>query len=166
MPETGEAPSAAPDPAPAPETAQSWLFCVRAGAGRYAFDAGLVTEVIRLGPLTRLPGAPPALPGVFTHRGEVLAVLDLCRMLSLPGAPLGLGTRAAVLRVGAWRLALIADAVLGLLQLPAAGSESPPAEGGPASRWLRAVVREGEGGIALLDLPALVQAARERSLSP
>jgi len=166
MPEPREAPSAAPDPAPASASAEGWLFCVRAGAGRYGFDAGLVAEVVRLGPLTRLPGAPPALPGVFTHRGEVLAVLDLCQVLGLPAAALGLGARVAVLRFGAWRLALLADAVLGLVQVPPAGREPPPAEGGPAARWLRAVGRVGQGSLAILDLPALVEAARQRSFAP
>ncbi len=162
MPEHREAPSAAPDPA----SGEAWLFCVRAGAGRYGFDAGLVAEVVRLGPLTRLPGAPPALPGVFTHRGEVLAVLDLCQVLGLPAAALGVGTRVAVLRVGAWRLALLADAVLGLVQVAPGEREPPPAEGGPAARWLQAVGRAAEGDLAILDLPALVQAARQRSFAP
>jgi purine-binding chemotaxis protein CheW len=162
MPEPREAPSVAPEPAPG----EGWLFCVRAGAGRYGFDAGLVSEVVRLGPLTRLPGAPAALPGVFTHRGEVLAVLDLCQVLGLPAAPLGVGSRVAVLRIGAWRLALLADAVLGLAQVPAAEREPAPAQGGPAGRWLRAVGRAGAEPVAILDLAALVQDARQRSFAP
>ncbi|HEY6106658.1 MAG TPA: chemotaxis protein CheW, partial [Anaeromyxobacteraceae bacterium] len=57
--------------------AEARLFGIRLLGGRYAFEASLVREVVRLGPLTRLPAAPSFLPGVFTHRGEVLAVLDL-----------------------------------------------------------------------------------------
>jgi purine-binding chemotaxis protein CheW len=163
MAEPSDAPRAE---APAPAPGDAWLFCVRAGGGRYAFEAGLVTEVIRLGPLTRLPGAPAFLPGVFTHRGEVLAVLDLCQALSLPAAALGLATRAAVIRVGEWRLALVADAVEGLVSLPRRSLDPAPAASGPASAWLTAVGRDGRGPIAVLDLPRLVAAARERSLSP
>ena len=55
---------------------EDWFFCLRLLGGRYAFEAALVSEVVRLGPLTRLPAAPPFLTGVFTHRGEVLPVLD------------------------------------------------------------------------------------------
>lgn len=161
-----DAPCAVPDPAAAAAADEAWLFCVRAGAGRYGFDAALVSEVVRLGPLTRLPGAPAALPGVFVHRGEVLAVLDLCRALGLPAAVQGLGARVAVLHVGAWRLALLADAVLGLARVPASDREPPPAEGGPAARWLQAVGRTAEGTLAVLDLAALVGAVRERSLAP
>jgi purine-binding chemotaxis protein CheW len=161
MAEPREAPSAEP---PAPGPADAWLFCVRAGGGRYAFDAALVGEVIRLGTLTRLPGAPAFLPGVFTHRGEVLAVLDLCQALSLPAAALGASTRAAVVRVGEWRLALVADAVEGLAQIQRRSLDAPPAGGGPAAAWLTAVGHDGRGPVAILDLPRLVAAARERSL--
>lgn len=48
-------------------------------------------------------------------------------------------------------------------------SDAPRAEApapGPASAWLTAVGRDGRGPIAVLDLPRLVAAARERSLSP
>ncbi len=160
MAEPREAPSAAPV---APVEAR--LFCVRAGGGRYAFDAALVSEVVRIGPLTRLPGAPPALPGVFTHRGEVLAVLDLCQVLGLSPVTPGANTRVAVLRVGPWRLALLADAMEGLCA-PEGDLEAPPAEGGVASAWLTAVTRDARGPLAVLDLARLVQAARARSVEP
>jgi purine-binding chemotaxis protein CheW len=163
MAEPSDAPRAAPI-APAPGDA--WLFCVRAGGGRYAFDAALVSEVVRLGTLTRLPGAPSFLPGVFTHRGDVLAVLDLCQALSLPAAALGASARAAVLRVGEWRLALLADAVEGLAAVPARTLEAPPAGSGPATPWLTAVGRDRRGPIAVLDVARLVAAARDRSLGP
>lgn len=163
MAEPREAPSAAPS-APGPRDAG--LLCVRAGPGRYGFDAGLVGEVVRLGPLTRLPGAPAFLPGVFTHRGEVLAVLDLCQALSLPPASVGVSARAAVIRVGEWKLALLADAIEGLVAVPGRSLEAPPSGASPAAAWLSAVYRDGRGPIAVLDLPRLVAAARDRSRAP
>jgi len=161
MSEPGEASRATP---PSPGDAR--LFCVRAGGGRYAFDASLVGEVVRLGPLTRLPGAPSHLPGVFTHRGEVLAVLDLCRVLSLPAAARAASSRVAVLEVGEWRLALLADAIEGLTAVPRRAMGPAPAGAGPAAAWLTGVARDGRGPVAVLDLPRLVAAARERSVGP
>ena len=67
--------------APAGAGQEAWFFCLRLLGGRYAFEAPLVTEVVRLGPLTRLPAAPSFLPGVFTHRGEVLPVLDIGQLV-------------------------------------------------------------------------------------
>lgn len=151
-------------PGPGPAHGEQWLFCVRVGGSRYAFDAGLVTEVVRVGPLTRLPAAPPFLPGVFAHRGEVLAVLDLARLLGPRPVAMGASTRAAVVRAGPWHLALVADAVEGLSAVSSV--EPPPAEGGEAAPWLTAVAEDEAGPMGVLDLPGLVASARARSGVP
>lgn len=149
--------------APAPAAA---LFAVRAGPGRYAFDPVLVEEVVRLGPLTRLPVAPSFLPGVFAHRGRVLAVLDLSQLLGQPPVVVGPGTRAVLVRAGPFEVALIADAVLGPCTVDAgdAAPASVPGEGGPEVAFLSAVARDERGPLSVLDLPRLVEAARGRSL--
>jgi len=151
-------------PGPAPATGEQWLFSVRVGASRYAFDAGLVSEVVRVGPLTRLPAAPAFLPGVFAHRGEILAVLDLARLLGPRPVAMGASTRAAVVRAGPWHLALVADAVEGLSAV--SGLEPPPADGAVAAPWLTAVAQDAAGPLAVLDLPSLVASARARSGGP
>jgi chemotaxis signal transduction protein len=145
-----------PEAAPAAD-----LFAVRAGADRWAFDPGLVAEVVRLGPLTRLPMAPPFLAGVFAHRGQVLAVLDLSQLLGQAPVALGPGTRAAVVRAGPFEVALVADDLLGLC---AVEPDSTLAEGGPAAPFRCGWARDGLGPLAVLDLPRLVESARARSL--
>jgi len=159
MAEPREAPSAPEGALPAEEAR---LFCLRVGTSRYAFDAGLVAEVIRLGPLTRLPAAPPFLPGVFAHRGEVLALLDLSRLLGQPPASLAAGARAVVIRSGVWSLALVADAVEGLSAVARTALEPPPADGAGAD-LVAAVARDARGPLAVLDLPRLVASARSWS---
>lgn len=44
---------------------------------RYAVDLALVREVLTLGPVTRVPGAPGGVVGAAAVRGRVLAVVDL-----------------------------------------------------------------------------------------
>jgi purine-binding chemotaxis protein CheW len=151
--------------APAPGASEAWLFCLRILGGRYAFEAGLVTEVVRLGPLTRLPSAPAFLPGVFTHRGEVLPVLDMNQLLGQQPVAIRGSTRAAVVRSGPWKVAVLAEQVEGLLSVRREALETPPAgaAGGPAE-FLSAVTRDRRGEIAVLDLPRLVDAARARSV--
>src|SRR5512137_1714183 len=95
--------------------ADAWFFCLRIMGGRYAFEAPLVTEVVRLGPLTRLPAAPPFLPGVFTHRGEVLAVLDPAQLMGLSSIPIRPSTRAAIVWCDPWKVAVVADDIEGLV---------------------------------------------------
>lgn len=144
--------------------AETWLFGIRLLGGRYAFEAPLVSEVVRLGPLTRLPAAPSFLPGVFTHRGEVLAVLDLAQLLGQGAVTIRPATRAAIVWCEPWKVAVVAEDVEGLIAVERRHLEAPPAEGGGVSEFVTAVGRDQQGTVAVLDLPRLVQAARARSV--
>lgn len=146
---------------PAPD---AWFFCLRLLGGRYAFEAPLVTEVVRLGPLTRLPAAPSFLPGVFTHRGEVLPVLDVAQLVGQGAVTIRASTRAAIVHCGPWKVAVVSDGVEGLVAIPRRALEAPPAESSGVAEFLSAVGRDGEGSVAILDLPRLVETARARAV--
>jgi chemotaxis signal transduction protein len=51
---------------------------------RYAIELNQVAEAVRLERCTPVPGSPPLFAGVINLRGELLAVLDLARLLALP----------------------------------------------------------------------------------
>lgn len=53
------------------------LLTFRWGDEHYALPLGLVREVVRLGRMTPVPGAPRALLGAMVLHGEVLAVADV-----------------------------------------------------------------------------------------
>jgi purine-binding chemotaxis protein CheW len=143
---------------------EAWFFCLRILGGRYAFEALLVTEVVRLGPLTRLPAAPAFLPGVFTHRGEVLPVLDIGQLVGQGSIAIRASTRAAVVHCGPWKVAVISDGLEGLVVIPSHQLEPPPAESSGMAEFLSGVARDKHGTIAVLDLPRLVEAARSRAV--
>jgi purine-binding chemotaxis protein CheW len=143
---------------------EAWYFCLRLMGGRYAFEAPLVIEVVRLGPLTRLPAAPSFLPGVFTHRGEVLPVLDIGQLVGQGAVPIRSSTRAAIVHCGPWRVAVVSEGVEGLVSIPRRQLEPPPAESAGLAEFLSAVGRDKAGTIAILDLPRLVEAARHRAI--
>jgi purine-binding chemotaxis protein CheW len=143
---------------------EAWFFCLRILGGRYAFEAPLVTEVVRLGPLTRLPGAPSFLPGVFTHRGEVLPVLDIGLLVGQGAVAIRASTRAAVVHCGPWKVAVISDGLEGLVAIPRRQLEPPPAESSGMAEFLSGVARDRHGMIAVLDLPRLVEVARSRAV--
>jgi purine-binding chemotaxis protein CheW len=142
----------------------AWYFCLRLLGGRYAFEAPLVTEVVRLGPLTRLPAAPSFLPGVFTHRGEVLPVLDIAQLVGQGSVTLRASTRAAIVHSGPWKVAVISESVEGLVSLPRRSIEAPPAESTGMAEFLTGVGRDRIGTVALLDLARLVETARHRAV--
>ncbi|HET6412604.1 MAG TPA: chemotaxis protein CheW [Anaeromyxobacter sp.] len=143
---------------------EDWFFCLKLLGGRYAFEAALVSEVVRLGPLTRLPAAPPFLTGVFTHRGEVLPVLDVGQLVGQGAIPVKASTRAAIVHSGPWKVALLSEAVEGLIALPRRSLEPPPAESAGVAEFLSGVAQDKKGAVAILDLPRLVEAARARAV--
>ena len=143
---------------------EAWFFCLRILGGRYAFEAPLVTEVVRLGPLTRLPAAPSFLPGVFTHRGEVLPVLDIGQLVGHASIPIRPSTRAALVHCGPWKVAVVSESVEGLVAIPRRALEAPPAESTGVAEFLSAVGRDRHGPVAILDLPRVVETARARAV--
>ncbi len=81
------------------------------GASWYAVPAERAAEVVSFPELTRVPGAPSHLLGVFAHRGEVIPVVDLSL---LTGAKPEKTRRAVLLRLGKGALALTASKVAGV----------------------------------------------------
>jgi len=140
-----------------------WYFCVRLLGARYAFTASLATEVVRLGPVTRLPGAPSFLPGVFQHRGEVLAIFDVAQLVGERPTPVSGGSRVVLVQSGPYRLALAAEAVEGLAQIADDKLEPAPRGNGGLLEFVEKLGVDGRGPIAVLDLERLIEAARERS---
>jgi purine-binding chemotaxis protein CheW len=120
--------------------------------------------VVRLGPLTRLPAAPSFLPGVFTHRGEVLPVLDIAQLVGQGSVPIRPSTRAALVHCGPWKVAVVSEAVEGLVAIPRRALEPPPSESSGVAEFLPAVGRDAAGPVAILDLPRLVETARARAV--
>ncbi|HVO19482.1 MAG TPA: chemotaxis protein CheW [Anaeromyxobacter sp.] len=147
-----------------PRGQDAWFFSLRILGGRYAFEAALVTEVVRLGPLTRLPAAPSFLPGVFTHRGEVLPVLDIGQLVGQGSIPVRASTRAAIVHCGPWKVAVVSEAVEGLVAIPRRAVEPPPAESSGVAEFLAGVAQDRKGAVAILDMPRLVEAARARAV--
>jgi purine-binding chemotaxis protein CheW len=81
------------------------------GASWYAVPAERAAEVVSFPELTRVPGAPAHLLGVFAHRGEVIPVVDLS---SLVGTKPEATRRAVLLRLAKGSLALTASKVAGV----------------------------------------------------
>lgn len=84
------------------------------GGARYAVDTDWVAEACALPPLTALPGLPTHVAGVAAFRGQVLAVLELRALLSLPVIRLAEPTALVVLRGESMEFALLADAIVGV----------------------------------------------------
>lgn len=141
-PSTLLASTASPQPQPAPpdfasarsatgSTARIMrILLVEAGGGIYGIESSEVREIVTLGPVTRLPGAPTFVRGLTNLRGTVLTVADLSARLTgrptaTPEAP------AVVVQASGRLLALQVEDVHEVHVLEDAGVEPAPA-GAPA----------------------------------
>jgi purine-binding chemotaxis protein CheW len=122
------------------------------GSSLYGVPADTASEVVNVPALTRVPGAPAHLLGVFAHRGEVLPVVDLSR---LTGKPLEESARrAVVVRTPRGAVALTATKVLGVSQL--AGSFDRLGETG-VHQHLRGPAHAEQGEVAVIDTQTFVE---------
>jgi purine-binding chemotaxis protein CheW len=123
---------------------------VRAGGEHYALPVEGVREIARRDRVTAVPGAPPAVLGVWNLRGDVVAAVDLAAILGL--APDDGKGRIVVVEDGDRRAGLAVEEVLDVEALPAV---LEPVE----SRYLAGAALVDRTRVGVIDLPALLAAA-------
>ena len=144
------------DDVDAPVDAVAEHVVLRVGGSRYAVPATAVAEVVEVPVLTRVPGLPGWVVGVANWRGHVLPVIDLKPLLGVVPAALPSSARVVVV-VDETEVGIVADAVLGLVDVPVELPELPPALGLLGSGLLLGVVDVGAGGpLAVVSTDALL----------
>jgi purine-binding chemotaxis protein CheW len=139
-----------------PSTAPHWLTFQLDGQA-YAAPLAQVSEVIRMGEVTPVPGAAADLLGVRHLRGRVVPVLDGRRRLGLaPHDADGDSVRVVMLTHAAHWIGLRVDAV-GELLLPSDAAIAPPPPGRAARTDdpVTGVLPWKGGFVALLDVRRL-----------
>jgi chemotaxis signal transduction protein len=126
------------------------FLLVTAGGCRVALPVAQLEAVTDAGEIAALPVAEPSMVGVTTVRGETLPVISLARLLGAVALP---ESGAFVLvNAGGARICLVVEQAETLSR----GDVMPlPADG--AMPWARAVLRDGEALVPLLDLEALAE---------
>jgi purine-binding chemotaxis protein CheW len=122
----------------APESSAGNAMLLGIGGSTYAIPVAAVREIVRLPPVTRVPGLPTFVTGLTNVRGRVLAVLDLRPLLNVEaprGDRLVIIDRAdtvfplsPVVNTAAGRgvIGLVVDSALDLVALPEGGLEPLP----------------------------------------
>ena len=144
--------------------AEREFFFFRLGELRLAVPSENVREVIRSGPLTPLPRAPPFILGVCGHRGEVLPVLDLLRFLGKGESRAHARARLFVGTAGTYVTGVVADTVVGLKRLPLAEILPPPLGGEISPEHCLGVWIQGQEVTLLLHFTKVLQTARQRAV--
>jgi len=111
------------------------------GDERYAIEMRFVREVTKLVEYAPVPGVPRYILGVTNLRGELLLVIDPRRLLGLPERGLTDLGRLIVLGEERIELGLVADAALGMLDVPTREVLAAP-DGLGGRGYLRGVTKD------------------------
>lgn len=90
------------------------------GGERYAVETRWVREVLPAKEITLLPGTPAWVLGIMNVRGQVLAVLDLRKILQIPGGGISDLNKVLIWRGHGREVGVLADAIAGVRHLPLA----------------------------------------------
>jgi purine-binding chemotaxis protein CheW len=153
---TARAGEAGVTPQTTTDAAVQFVVCVVADE-RYGIEVGRVREIIRLPPITALPGADRSFSGVVNLRGRVIPVMDLRQRFGLPAVPATRLSRIVVADVDGAQVGLVVDAVNEVARIAQSAIEpTPTLTAGPAAEHLTGIARVDDGLIIVLDLEHLL----------
>jgi purine-binding chemotaxis protein CheW len=124
---------------------------------RYALPIDVVQEIQQIVLLSELPDASPAVAGVINLRGQVVPALDLRKLVGVPSKDYDLQTPMIFARTSQGVVALIADAVEDVVDVPP-GSVQAPSKVYQLADKLLGVCRLGDTLVFIFDIDALVPA--------
>ena len=102
------------------------LVVFKIGEEEFGVEINQVREIVRLVPITPVPRAPAFVEGVVNLRGQILAIVELSKKLSLQANPRSEKTRIVVVEVGENTVGMIVDEVTEVLRLPGENIDRTP----------------------------------------
>lgn len=144
------------------------LVCFRLHAQELAVEITEVKETMVVRPITRVFLAPPHLAGIINLRGDIVAIIDLGRLIGLGPADIRDASRIVIVRHGDVRAGIVVDELAELRAVPRRAIEPPPATLSPdEAALLRGVITtQGGAPVGLLHVPSLLDPERLRLRSP
>jgi purine-binding chemotaxis protein CheW len=131
---------------------------------RYALHLSVVERIVRAVEVTPLPRAPEIIVGVINIQGTVVPVVNMRRRFRIPERELLLVDHLVIARTLRRVVALIADAVTGLVEV-SADKVVPPEDVVPGTAYLDGIVKLEEGIILIHDLDKFLSLDEERALN-
>jgi purine-binding chemotaxis protein CheW len=129
---------------------------------RFGLPLSRVRRVIPSVSITPLPGAPAIVAGAINLRGQVIPVIDLRRRLGLPERSVALDDRFVIASTARRTLALVADAVPGVL--PAAAEIVAPDTVLPGLPHVAGIAKLDDGLVLIHDLERFLSLDEEHAL--
>ncbi len=114
-------------------------------------------EILRVGQIARVPGAPQHIRGITNVHGRILPVVDVRTRLSLTPAEVTVRSRILLVDAHERVLGLLIDSIAHIVKVAASAVMPPPDEIAALSTdYVRAVVRLPSRLIFLVDLDRLL----------
>jgi purine-binding chemotaxis protein CheW len=139
-------------PGAGPAAARRVLAFVLRGE-RYALEFADLAAIRPYAGATPVPGGPPVLLGVINIDGDIRSVVDLARLLELPGGENGADGYVLVVRRHGRQVALRVDQLDKIFQVGAGDLVVPEGSTGPAAHFLRGLTPDR---LRLLNTDALL----------
>ncbi len=141
------------------------LVCFRLHGQEYAIDIADIKETMVVRPITRVFLTPNWLAGIINLRGDIVAVLDLARLLGLPPTAITGDSRIIICRRGDKEAGMVVDELAELRTLaPEAIEPPPPTLTGEGAALLHGVATVEDGAaLRVLDLGNLFESERLRA---
>ncbi len=118
------------------------IIAFQLASERYAIESRYVREVHPLKDLTPIPCTPAFVLGVVNVRGQLCPVVDLRRLLGLPGGGFVNATRALIIHDATMEFAIAADTIVGVRSVGLAELLPPASLPGVGSGYARGVTAD------------------------
>ncbi|TNF77924.1 MAG: purine-binding chemotaxis protein CheW [Acidobacteria bacterium] len=138
-----------------PEEPEIWLV-FRLGGTSFGLPVADIREVMRVGPITRVPEAPFSVTGVTDLRGRVIPIVDLGARLELDAVEVDEQSRIVVLDADGRLIGLLVDAVDRMARILPSQKEDPEPDADERTAAVVAVYAWEEEKLMLLDVEELL----------
>jgi purine-binding chemotaxis protein CheW len=132
-------------------------------SSHYALRLSAVERAVRMVEITPLPHAPEIVVGVVNHQGRIIPVLNIRERFRLPERRAGVSDQLLIARTAQRTVALIVDAVRGVIESPEQGAIAP-ATIVPGLDYVTGVVKFADGMLFIHDLDEFLSLEEEEAL--
>lgn len=144
---------------------ENQLVVFKLAQEHYGVDISVVDGIVKMQPVTHVPGAPAFIEGITNLRGEILPVIDLRKRFGLPAGEVTKDTRIVNVVIDGIKVGLIVDSVSEVLRVAEEDIEPPsPLITSIDAAFIAAIAKVGARLIILLDMNKVLSRSEQLEL--
>ena len=135
------------------------IVTFRLGKETFGVRVKDIREIVKLENMTRVPQMPVFIEGVMNLRGQITTVIDLKKLMEIPGTETNPGySRIIVAEIADGQLGLVVDSVREVMRVPPDSITEPPkmVSSQKAARFLAGICRLPDQLILLIDISRIL----------